>query len=139
MRVEYFDRAKERGFDKFVDVALHTQQVIKACQEARDDLNIYFIYHAEPINDAAGVIGYKVATIGKMLDQTYNPIEVVPVVLFSFVKFDDKGTPSYGFITHRMKDGNVTIPAKSPDGMFEDDFIPNDLGYVTEKMEEYYG
>ena len=35
MRTEYFDRAKERGYDKFVDIAVNTQKVIKACQDAR--------------------------------------------------------------------------------------------------------
>jgi hypothetical protein len=33
----------------------------------------------------------------------------------------------------------VEIPAKSPDGMFDKDFIPNDLGLVVKAMNEYYG
>ena len=33
-------------------------------------------------------------------------------------------------------DGTTT--AKSPAGMFDDSLIPNDLGYVKQKMEEYY-
>jgi hypothetical protein len=33
-------------------------------------------------------------------------------------------------------DGSNT--AKSPVGMFDDLLIPNDLGYVKDKMEEYY-
>ena len=32
----------------------------------------------------------------------------------------------------------IEIPAKTPEGMFEEDFIPNDLGYVVNKMNEYY-
>lgn len=68
-----------------------------------------------------------------------NPIEVVPMVLYSAIKYDDKGKPTYGFYTHACKEGTVEIPAKSPDGMFEEEFIPNDLGYVVKKMEEYYG
>ena len=28
---------------------------------------------------------------------------------------------------------------KTPEGMFEEDFIPNDLGLVVKAMEEYYG
>lgn len=30
------------------------------------------------------------------------------------------------------------FPAKSPVGMFEETYIPNDLGYVISKVEEYY-
>lgn len=40
----------------------------------------------------------------------------------------------YGFRT--KSDGASTC--KSPAGMFEEDFIPNDMGYVLEKMHEYY-
>lgn len=138
MRKEYFARAKEAGYAKYTDIGLHTQQVIQDCEKSRPDLNIFLIYHAEEIIDSGSVIGYKVATVGKMLDQTYNPMEVVPVVLFSDVKFADDGTPQYGFYTHRTKIGGVTIPAKSPDGMFEDDFIPNDLGIVVNKMTQYF-
>jgi hypothetical protein len=36
-------------------------------------------------------------------------------------------------------EGTVEIPAKSPADMFEDDFIPNDLGLVVKAMTEYYG
>ena len=32
----------------------------------------------------------------------------------------------------------IEIPAKSPADMFEEDFIPNDLGIVTKAMKEYY-
>jgi hypothetical protein len=35
-------------------------------------------------------------------------------------------------------EGTIEIPAKSPDGMFDEDFIPNDLGIVTKAMDEYY-
>ena len=37
-----------------------------------------------------------------------------------------------------MEKGAI-IPAKSPDGMFVEDFIPNDLALVVKAMEEYYG
>lgn len=85
------------------------------------------------------VVGFKVATVGKLLDSQYNPIEVVPMVLFSAIKYDEKGKPQYGFYTHASMNGSVEIPAKSPDEMFEEDFIPNDLGLVVKAMNEYYG
>ena len=90
------------------------------------------------MNDGS-ISEYKVSTIGKLLDNAYNPMEVVPVVLYSEVQYDDKGNPTYGFYTHRQMKGNIVIPAKSPDGMFESDFIPNDLSIVVKQMNEYYG
>jgi hypothetical protein len=38
-----------------------------------------------------------------------------------------------------MKVDGVELPCKTPDGMFEEDFIPNDLGMVVKAMNEYYG
>ena len=79
------------------------------------------------------------STIGQLLDSQYNPIEVVPMVLYSAVKFDERGNPTYGFYTHATMEGTAQIPAKTPDGMFTEDFIPNDLGAVVKAMNEYYG
>ena len=61
------------------------------------------------------------------------------MVLYSAIKYDDKGNANYGFYTHRCMEGTVEIPAKSPDGMFEANFIPNDLQTVVNAMTEYYG
>ena len=74
-----------------------------------------------------------------MIDNQYNPMEVVPMVLYSAIKFDEKGKPTYGFYTHATMEGTVQIPAKTPNEMFEEDFIPNDLGAVVKAMNEYYG
>lgn len=101
-------------------------------------MNIFFILHSEDIQSDKVNVGYKVSTIGSLIDNQYNPIEVVPMVLYSAVKYDDKGNPQYGFYTHRCMEGTIEIPAKTPADMFENDFIPNDLGYVVEKMNEYY-
>ena len=138
MRKEYFDRAKENGYGKFTDMALHFQNIIETCENLRSDLNVFFMLHSEPDISDNTIVGYKVATVGKMLDQQYNPVEVVPMVLFSSVQFKD-GKPQYGFYTHSVIDKGAIIPAKSPDGMFNDDFIPNDLEQVVKAMDEYYG
>ena len=138
MRKEYFKRAKETGYGKYTDLAAHFQQIISTCEGLRDDLNVFFILHTEEIISDGSVVGYKVSTVGKLLDSQYNPIEVVPMVLFSTIKYDEKGKPQYGFYTHAAMNGNIEIPAKSPNGMFEEDFIPNDLGFVVNKMNEYY-
>lgn len=138
MRKEYFKRAKETGYNKFVELAQHFQQIISICEALRDDINVFMILHSEDIQSDRTITGYKVSTIGKMLDDCYNPMEVVPIVLYSSIKFDDKGKPTYGFYTHTSMEGTIQVPAKSPDGMFKEDFIPNDLGLVVEAINEYY-
>lgn len=138
MRKEYFRRAKEAGYTKYTELAQHFQQLISTCENMRDDINIFFIMHSEDIVSDNTVTGYKVSTIGKLLDTQYNPLEVVPMVLYSGIRYDDKGNATYGFYTHRFKEGTVEIPAKSPADMFKEDFIPNDLGIVVNAMNEYY-
>lgn len=138
MRKEYFKRAKETGYGKYTELAAHFQQIISTCENLRDNLNIFFILHSEDISSDNTVTGYKVSTIGKLLDSQYNPVEVVPMVLYASVVYDGKGVPNYGFYTHSFKEGSVEIPAKTPDGMFTENFIPNDLGIVTKAMNEYY-
>ena len=138
MRKEYFKTAKITGFNKFVDIAAHFQNIISTAENLRDDLNIFIMMHCEEVVSDNVIIGYKASTVGKLIDNSYNPTEVVPITLFSAVKYDDKGNASYGFYTHRCIEGNVEIPAKSPKDMFEEDFIPNDLGIVTKAMNEYY-
>lgn len=138
MRKEYFARAKESGYSKYTELASHFQQIISTCESLRQDLNIFFILHSEDVMSDNAVTGYKVSTIGKLLDSQYNPVEVVPMVLYAAIKYDDKGVPAYGFYTHATKEGLIEIPAKTPDGMFTENFIPNDLGAVVKAMNEYY-
>ncbi len=138
LRKEYFKTAKITGFNKFVDMAAHFQNIISTAENMRNDLNVFFVMHSEEIVSDNVIVGYKPSTIGKLIDSSYNPVEVVPMVLYSAIKYDDKGNAAYGFYTHRCMEGTIEIPAKSPADMFEDDFIPNDLGYVVNKMNEYY-
>ena len=139
MRKEFFKRAKETGYGKYTELAHHFQQIINTCENMRENINVFFILHSEPVQSDKVTIGYKVSTIGALIDNQYNPVEVVPMVLYSAIKYDEKGNASYGFYTHRCMEGSVEIPAKSPADMFEEDFIPNDLGLVVKAMTEYYG
>lgn len=138
MRKEYFKTAKITGYNKFVDMAAHFQNIISTAESLREDINVFIIMHCEEVMSDNVIVGFKTATVGKLIDSSYNPIEVVPILLFSSVKYDDKGNATYGFYTHRCMEGTIEIPAKSPDGMFDEDFIPNDLGIVTKAMDEYY-
>ena len=137
MSKEFFSRAKEAGYGKFTEIAQHFQQMISTCEDMRNDINVFFMLHAEEVESDNTIIGYKVKTIGKLLDQQYNPIEVVSMVLFSDIRFDEKGNADYGFYTHATMNGGIRIPAKTPEGMFKEDWIPNDLGIVVKAIREY--
>lgn len=139
MRTEFFDRSKETGFNKYNELADHFRRIISEGNNLREDITVFMMLHTESIEADGSVIGYKASTVGKLLDKMYNPLESVSITLFAQPKYDDKGKPTFGFWTHPMKVNGIEIPAKSPDEMFEDDFIPNSLQFVLDKMHEYYG
>lgn len=133
MTKEFFKRAGESGYGKYTELAQHFQQVIEACEKAREDLNIFLILHAEDVMSDKIHVGYKARTIGQLVDSSYNPMEVVPILLFSDIRYDQQGKAEYGFYTQRMKIGTVEIPAKSG-GLFDSDWIPNDLRLVVDAL-----
>ena len=133
MTKEFFKRAKETGYGKYTEFGMHFQQVIEACEKARDNMNIFFMLHAEEVFSDKIHVGYKARTIGQLVDSSYNPMEVVTILLFADKKYDENGKAQYGFYTHNFMRGSVEIPAKSGD-LFEDDWIPNDLNLVVEAL-----
>jgi ABC-type dipeptide/oligopeptide/nickel transport system ATPase component len=139
MRTEFFDRSKETGFNKYNELADHFRRIISEGNNLREDITVFMMLHTESVEADGSVIGYKASTVGKLLDKMYNPLESVSITLFAQPKYDDKGKPTFGFWTHPMKVNGIEIPAKSPDEMFVDDFIPNSLQFVLDKMHEYYG
>ena len=119
---ELFDRANERGYDKFVDMAAHFRQLIHFINELPDeDKIVYFLHHSEL--DADG--REKVKTIGKMLDEKLTVEGCFDIVLYC---------ADHKFFTQ----SNGQSTAKSPEGMFELE-IPNDLKMVDLAIREYYG
>lgn len=132
MSFEAMDRAKEKGFEKFTDIAQKFYSVLKAGIMMRDDLNVIVLCHAE--NDGSvDYPHYKIKTIGKMIDNTITVEGLFTYVFFTDVSTDAEGKVQYRFITH--SDGTNT--AKTPIDCFEDDYIPNDLQYVIDKIDEY--
>lgn len=138
MRTEFFNRSKEKGFDKYNELADHFRRIISTCTSLRDDLNIFMLLHVEAIEEDGNVVGYKSSSVGKLLDKMYRPEENTAITLFAKPQFDDKGNAKFGFYTHKIKVGGVEMPSKTPEGMFDEDYIPNDLQLVVDAMNKYY-
>lgn len=130
---EYFDRANEKGYDKFTQIAANLAQVAKMPKDMRDDLTIFFLTHSEDSTDINGHRRVKAKTIGKMIDNTLTLEGLFSIVLFGRVKKDEDGTLHYGFDT--VTNGENTC--KSPIDMFEETFIDNDLQFVKDCITEY--
>lgn len=122
---ELFAKAKETGFQKFTDIALHFYNMIKiVTDEMPDDVIVYFMHHVEK-----GERGTKAKTIGKMLDE-----KLTLEGLFSIVIGAESEEGKYYFRTQNT--GLDTV--KTPMGMFDKE-IDNDLKLVDETIREYYG
>ena len=130
---EYFDRANEKGYDKFTQIAANLAQVAKMPKDMRDDLTIFFLTHSEDSTDINGHRKVKAKTIGKMIDNTLTLEGLFSIVLFGRVMKDEDGKLHYGFDT--VTNGENTC--KSPIDMFEETFIDNDLQFVKDCITEY--
>ena len=130
---EYFDRANEKGYDKFTQIAANLAQVAKLPKDMRDDLYIFFLTHSEESTDVNGHRKVKAKTIGKMIDNTLTLEGLFSIVLFGKVVKDENDKLSYVFET--VNNGENTC--KSPAGMFEDARIDNSLKVVKDAIIEY--
>ena len=119
---ELFDRANEKGYDKFTEMAAKFRGLIHFVNELEeDDKIVYFLHHSEL--DADGK--EKVKTIGKMLDEKLCVEGCFDIVLYC---------QDYKFFTQ----SNGQSVAKTPEGMFDLE-IPNDLKLVDTAIRDYYG
>ena len=103
-------------------------------RKLRDDLKIFYFSHPETVEDSGEIVGYKMKTSGKMLDNQIVLEGLFTICLYSHVDENKDGTASYNFITNRFK----KYPAKSPEGMFGEIKIPNNLQLVANTIDEYY-
>ena len=127
-------RATEVGFTKFTIMAKDMVELFREARRLRDDLKVFYFTHPETIEDGGEIIGYKIKTAGKLIDNQIVLEGLLTVCLYTFVEESKDGTATYNFVTNRFK----KYPAKSPDGMFADIRIPNNLQQVVNSIDEYY-
>jgi len=130
---EYFDKADEKGYDKFTSIAKNLAQVAKLPKDMRDDLYIFFLTHSEESTDVNGHRRVKAKTVGKMIDNALTLEGLFSIVLFGKVVKDKEDKLNYVFET--ANNGENTC--KSPDGMFENARISNSLKLVKDAIIEY--
>lgn len=127
------EKAMETGFTKFSVMAKDMVDMFRTARSLRDDLCIFYFSHPETIEDAGEIVGYKIKTAGKLIDNQVLLEGLLTVCLYTDVE-ETKDGVVYSFLTNRYR----KKPAKSPDGMFHETKIPNDLQYVKDHVIEYY-
>lgn len=142
MAFDAFDRAEEKGYGKFTDMAKAFYDLLRDLSTATiwekqedgtridtrkrtDDVIVYFLHH--PDRDDSGLL--KPKTQGRMLDEKLNVAG-----LFTTVLLAETDGVDHWFLT--QNDGRSVV--KSPMGMFENARIPNDLKAVDATIRAYY-
>ena len=130
---ENMKRIGEKGFEKFNDFAWDTYSIIKMIDSLRDDLTVIVIAHVEENYDSEGQLRVSfMVPGGKLLREKIKVESMFTTVLFTEVEMKDN-LPLYHFTTQN----NGKNSCKSPEGMFDEFRIDNDLVYVLRKMNEY--
>ena len=127
-------KATEVGFTKFSVMAKDMVDLFRTARQLRDDITVFYLTHPEEIMDGSDVIGYKIKTAGKLIDNQVLLEGLLTVCLYTLVEEGKDGTATYQFVTNRYR----KFPAKSPDGMFQEVKIPNNLQIVADSLTNYY-
>jgi len=128
------EKATEVGYTKFTILAKDMVDLFREARKLRDDLKIFYFTHPETIEDSGEIVGYKMKTSGKMLDNQITLEGLFTICLYTLAEENKDGSASYNFVTNRYK----KYPAKSPDGMFADIKVANNLQLIVDKINEYY-
>lgn len=119
-------RMKEKGYDKWQDLAQCIWQLLDSLYSFREDLTIIVICHSQTQKEDDGYTFTRIKTSGKKLDKL-NVESKLTTVLYATSK-----DGQYIFKTHS---DNST--AKTPLGAFDDDEIENDIVKVLNVLKDY--
>lgn len=123
------------GWDGPKKAAHMLAAIFEAMEMAGHTKNIYMMAHYEEYKaNSNGDLEYRMKTTGQAANQHITPEGKFDILLFGkqYVDETDKKIKKV-FVTNF--DGEFN--AKSAPGMFPL-YIPNDLGYIAEKIDEYY-
>lgn len=119
-------RMKEKGYDKWQDLAQCIWNLVDGAYTLRDDLTVVFMAHTQTERDESGYLFTRIKTSGKKLEKICLESKFTTVLIAKC------NSGSYVFETHAK---NST--AKSPMGLFEEDEIPNDITEVIKALEAF--
>lgn len=122
----FMARRSETGFQKFTDIGGAGFDIAKAASELPEHKRVYILAHTT--TDDYG--NTRIKTLGKVLDE-----KIVIEGMFTTVLRTRVENGKYTFQTQNS--GQDTV--KSPMGMFNENFIDNDLSAVDQIICDYYG
>ena len=136
MSFEFFKRIKEtRYYNKYVDIGKNTYDLYNFIIDKIPDDKIAFVMSHMDETIVEGRKYSKIMTIGDAVDNKLRIQGLANVILYTGVSRDlINKKVDYFFETQNSGYNDC----KSPEGMFDELLIPNDLNYVAQKIKEYY-
>ena len=119
-------RSREKGYDKWMDLASSIYEIIDYSLTMRDDITVIFIAHTQTERDDSGFSFTRIKTSGKKLDKITLESKFSIVLLAKCVD---------GRFVFETKANFST--SKTPMGMFEEAEIDNDIVTVVKALEEF--
>lgn len=118
-------RSKEKGYDKWQDLAQSIYDLVDYALTVRDDLTVIFVAHTQTDHDENGYMWTRIKTSGRKLDKIVLESKFSTVLLAKCVDGEYKFETQSNFST-----------AKSPMGALEKE-VPNDMAAVLKALKEY--
>lgn len=119
-------RSREKGYDKWQDLAQSIYELVDYALTVREDLDVVFVAHSQTDHDDSGFTQTRIKTSGRKLDKIVLESKFATVLLAKCVD------GNYVFETQ----SNFST-AKSPMGAFPDKEIPNDMAAVLKALKEF--
>jgi hypothetical protein len=127
------ERIKEKGYEKYGDLALEVYKILSHLDSLRNDITVIVTAHVQNDYDSTGELRTSFKVIGgKLIGEKIEVEGMFNTVLYSEVVMEE-GTPKYYFRTQN----NGKNTCKSPKGLFDTLLIPNDFNYVLEKINTF--
>lgn len=119
-------RIKEKGYDKWQDLAISVYNLVDKALTFRNDLTIIFTAHTQTDREDSGYMFTHIKTSGRKLDkivlESKFPVVLLAKVMDGAYKFETKADSS---------------TAKVPMGAIEDQYIDNDITKVIDALKDY--
>lgn len=119
-------RMKEKGYDKWQDMAASVYNLVDKALTFRDDLTIIFTAHTQTDREDSGYMFTHIKTSGRKLDkivlESKFPVVLLAKVMDGAYKFETKADSS---------------TVKVPMGAIEDQYIDNDITKVIDALKDY--
>lgn len=119
-------RAKEKGYDKWMDLAQSVWDISEAANTLREGLTVIILAHSQTERDEMGYNFTRIKTSGRKVDKIVLESKFTTVLL---AKCND------GKYIFETKANNST--AKTPFGAFDTNEIDNDITLVIKALEDF--